>query len=143
MNDKLELSCPKCDKENIVNLSTQLSCKHCGEILTEKKYMKKPWLNLSMLVVSILGISIGIILSIIVYIKFSPTRYPVNIEYQEITNCISPLTEPLKQSGIPNKQNVCICAMNETMKIVDFDLYNENKAVFNAVFQQKANDVCK
>lgn len=96
-----------------------------------------------MLVVSILGISIGIILSIIAYIKFSPSRYPIDIEYKEITNCISPLVEPLKQSAIPNKEKVCICAMNETMEIVDFDLYNENKAVFNSVFQQKANDVCK
>lgn len=143
MNDKVELSCPKCNKDNTVNLSTQLSCKHCGEILTEKKYIKKPWLNLSMLFVSILGIGIGIVFSIIVYIKFAPSRYPIDIEYQEITNCISPRTEPLKQSGIPNKQKVCICAMNETMKIVDFDLYNENKAVFNSVFQQKANDICK
>lgn len=142
MNDRLELICEKCAKSETVSLAAELRCKQCGAMLTGKKYIKKPWVRIPFLASAVSGIILGIVGSVVVYNKFETNRYPVSVEYSEIQTCISPLHEPLKKPGAGNRQEICICALNETMKTVDYDLYQKDRDLFMAVFQQKANEGC-
>jgi hypothetical protein len=136
MNNKLELYCPECDKENTVNLSTQLSCKHCGEILTEKKYIKKPLLSITTTKSIILGITIGVIGISIAYILLKKDRYSTREEYSIINGCV---TKKLSNATEEDKQNICINAYNQTLedeRDLGQKLYADKSQIFEKLFDQ-------
>lgn len=145
MNDKLELSCPKCDKDNTVNLSTQLSCKHCGELLTEKKYIKKPLLSISTTKSIILGITIGVIGLSITYILLKEYRYSAREEFSILTNCIKQNKNLIDHSPT-DKQNICIDAYNQTLedeRDLGQKLYADKSQIFNKLFDQNVEKLSK
>lgn len=145
MNDKLELSCPKCDKDNIVNLSTQLSCKHCGEILTEQKYIKKPLLSISTIKSIVLGIIIGVISISIAYILFKKDRYSTREEFTILTNCVMQNKNLFGRSS-NDRQNICIDAYNQTLedeRDLGQKLYADKSQIFTKLFDQNVEKFSK
>ncbi|MDD5051424.1 MAG: hypothetical protein PHO27_01685 [Sulfuricurvum sp.] len=145
MNDKLELSCPKCDKDNTVNLSTQLSCKHCGEILTEQKYIKKPLLSISTTKSIILGtILSGLVMSFL-YFTFKKDRYSTREEFTILTNCIMQNKNLFGRSS-SDRQNICIDAYNQTLedeRDLDQKLYAEKSQIFSKLFDANVDKLSK
>lgn len=148
MNNKLELSCPECNKDNTVNLSTQLSCKHCGEVLTEKKYIKKPLLNMSTMSTTksiIVGIILGGIVISFLYYTFKKDRYSAREEFTILTNCIMQNTNLFGRSQI-DKQNICIDAYNQTLedeRDLGQKLYADKSQIFNKLFDQNVEKLSK
>lgn len=143
MNDKLELSCPKCDKDNTVNLSTQLSCKHCGEVLTEKKYTEKSFLNMSTTKSIIFGIAIGGLVISFLYFTFKKDRYSTREEYSIIQGCV---TKNLYGRTDNDKQNICINAYNQTLedeRDLGQKLYADKSQIFNKLFDQNVEKLSK
>ncbi|MDP2850439.1 MAG: hypothetical protein Q8O20_05135 [Sulfuricurvum sp.] len=145
MNDKLELSCPKCNKENTVNLSTQLNCKQCGEILTEKKYIKKPFLSISTTKSIILGIILGGIVISFLYYTFKKDRYSTREEFTILTNCIMQNKKLFGRSST-DRQNICIDAYNQTLedeRDLGQKLYADKSQIFTKLFDQNVEKLSK
>lgn len=145
MNDKLELSCPKCDKDNTVNLSTQLSCKHCGEILTEKKYIKKPLLSISTTKSIILGIIIGVIGISVSYILLKKDRYSTREEFTILTKCIMQNKNLFGRPSV-DRQDICIDAYNQTLedeRDIGQKLYDDKSQIFNKLFDTNVQKLSK
>jgi hypothetical protein len=145
MNDKLELSCPKCDKDNTVNLSAQLNCKHCGEILTEKKYTKKPFLGMSTKKSIILGIIIGVMGISASYILLKKERYSTREEFSILNNCITQ-NKNLFGRSLNDKQTICIDAYNQTLedeRDIGQKLYTDKSQIFKKIFDQSVETLSK
>lgn len=145
MNDKLELSCPKCAKDNTVNLSTQLNCKHCGEVLTEKKYIQKPFLSISTTKSIVLGITLGGIVISFLYYTFKKDRYSTREEFSILTNCIMQNKNLFGRSPT-DKQNICIDAYNQTLedeRDLGQKLYADKSQIFNKLFDQNVEKLSK
>lgn len=114
MSEKLELICPKCLYLNSANLKTQLHCKNCKEELTDKKYIKKSVLDISTFKSIIIGISIGIFASLLVYFTFKQDRYSPQEEYILINNCKNK-SDNLSGRSPDDKLKICIEAYNQTL----------------------------
>ncbi|MGD9654736.1 MAG: hypothetical protein AB7U44_06025 [Sulfuricurvum sp.] len=114
MSGKLELICSKCSKAQTVNLSKESKCKHCEEELADKKYIKKPLFNISTFKSIIIGMSIGISVSLLVYFTFKQDRYSPQEEYILITNCKNK-SDNLSGRSPDDKLKICIEAYSQTL----------------------------
>lgn len=145
MNDKLELTCPSCLKENTVNLSSQLKCKHCDEVLTEKLYIKNPKFNLSTFKSIILGIIIGISGMIFAYFALNKDRYSTREEFTIISTCINS-NKNLFARIAADKQNICIDAYNQTLedeRDLNQKLYTEKSQIFTKLYDANIEKLSK
>jgi transcriptional regulator with GAF, ATPase, and Fis domain len=75
--------------------------------LTGEKYSKSIG---SMMIAIVLGTVGGVFLDK----QFETNRYPINIEYNIINNCLSAYEKPLRREYYEKKRKVCICALKET-----------------------------
>jgi ribosomal protein S27E len=116
----LEVECPKCFEENIINLSSTIKCKHCNEPLIGKKYSKP---LISTMTAIIIGAGGGIFLDK----KFETDRYPIHIEYNIIDSCLSSHEEPLYRKHYIKKRDICICSLRKTENELDYDDFKKDK----------------
>jgi len=130
MNDKLELSCPKCDNDNTVNLPAQLNCIHCGEILSEKTYIKKPRYSIPIFKSIFLGIVLGVIGTIALYFTFKVDRFTPKEEYLLINGCVNK-SGNLSGRTLDEKLDICSDTYIQTLsEKKDFNsLYQKNIAI--------------
>ena len=96
----LNISCPNCDEENTIKLSSEIKCKHCEEPLTKTKYekLKKPFLG------TVTAMIIGSVGGHQIVEYFDVDRYPMSVEHSILENCISSYKEPLRISRIRHKK---------------------------------------
>lgn len=135
LKSKLEIICPNCDKENTIKLSSEIKCKKCEEDLTKSKYskFKKP----------IIGAMTAIMIGTPAAYQIgkhmhSEDRYPVATEYSIVYNCIHKDRRPLLKAYIKPKKAICVCALSNTMKSIDYDDYINDEEKFMDIFEQKA-----
>ena len=69
-------------------------------------------------------------------------RYPIKIEYKITANCVSSHTEPMKKQQFHKKLDICICALEDTELVYDYENYSLNQDKFMDIFEEKANE-CK
>ena len=136
MKKDIKITCGNCSKDNTVKLSNELNCKHCEEEITGKKYIKKPWILIPTTIAVLSGIAGG------VYIdeKIEMDRYPISVEHSLLENCISSYEKPLRNSHIRKKKEVCVCALENTIKEVSYGKYENSKNMFTRVFELKAKE---
>lgn len=131
---KLNITCPNCEEENIINLSSEIKCKKCEKKLTKWRYGK--------LKKKVLGTGIAFFLIAPAYeigkVMHSEDRYPIVTEYSIVQSCISSYDQPLQRVYIKNKKNICVCALSKTMKEVDYDDFKKDQEKFLDRFEQKA-----
>lgn len=134
--NKIEIVCSKCSKDNTVKLSDKLHCKHCEEEITEKKYIKKPWILIPTTVAILSGIAGG------VYIdeKIETDRFPMAVEHSLLESCISLDEKPLRQVDVKKKKEICVCALGRTIKEVEYSVYEDNENLFMRSFGKYANE---
>ncbi|MCG3692502.1 hypothetical protein [Aliarcobacter butzleri] len=137
MNEKndnnLKIECPHCSKENKINLSTEIKCKHCEKPLIGQKYRKT---FMSAITAIILGIGGGYYFNE----KLDDNRYPLGLEYALIKSCVSPDERPLLDKDFEKKENICICALNKTQKEIDYSEYKKKQSTYLNIFEVKANE---
>lgn len=136
MENKIKITCSKCSKDNTVKLSDQLNCKHCEEEITGKKYIRKPWILIPTTLAVISGLAGGVYLDE----KIETDRFPMAVEHSLIESCISSYEEPLSRSNIRKKKEVCVCALEDTIKDVSYSEYKESHSLFFRVFKNKAEE---
>ena len=132
---KLEIICPNCEEENAIKLSSEIKCKKCEKDLTKWKYSKfrKP----------IIGAMTAIMIGTPAAYQIgkhmhSEDRYPVATEYSIVNSCISQYSEPLRRVYIKQKKVICVCALSNTMKSIDYEDYKKDQEKFLDIFEQKA-----
>jgi len=132
-DNNLEIECPHCSKENKINLSTKIKCKHCEKPLIGQKY-RKPFM--SAMTALILGAGGGYHINE----QFQSNRYPLTVENGIINSCVSFYEQPLLHKDYKNKENICICALNKTQEEIDYSEYKKKQITFLNTFELKAKE---
>ncbi len=88
---------------------------------------------------AIIGVGSGIALDEV----FETDRYPINVEYSIIDNCISAYDAPLKVRVFNSKKHICECALEKTEQKVSYDDYKNNQSVFLNEFEKQAYTIAK
>jgi hypothetical protein len=132
---KLKITCPNCEEENIIKLSSEIKCKKCEKDLTKWRYSK--------ITKKVLGAGTAFILGVAPAYEIgkhmhSEDRYPIATEYSIVHSCISSHSSPLQRVHIKNKKTICICALSKTMKKIDYDDFTKDQEKFLDIFEQKA-----
>lgn len=134
--DTLNISCPSCNEENNIKLSSENKCKHCKEPLTKTKYeeLKKPFIG------TLTAILIGSFGGHQITEYFDIDRYPMSTEHSILENCISSYDEPLKTSRIRNKKDICVCAFSKTIEKYDYSEFKKNQNEFLIIFDNMSRE---
>ncbi len=132
---KLKIICPNCDEENTIKLSSEIKCKKCKKDLIKWRYSK--------ITKKVLGAGTAFMLGVAPAYEIgkhmhSEDRYPVATEYSIVHSCISSYSAPLNRVQIENKKAICVCALSNTMKTIDYDEYKKDQEKFIDIFEQKA-----
>ena len=130
----MKIECPKCFKENSLNLEAKVNCGHCKEEITGYTY-KKPLISAT----TALIIGAGGFFAVDNYV-LSNDRYPISAEYELIELCTSSYQKPMKSRSFSEKKSVCICALEETMKDISYSDLNDEESNFIGVFETKASE---
>jgi hypothetical protein len=134
------ISCPHCRKDNAINLSKAIKCRHCDKGLTGYKYIKKS--IIPVVTAAIIGISAGKVLDDRFENKyFENSRYPIAIEYSIIENCISAADKPLEFNKFKEKKDICECALEGVQKKYSYSEYKEDKNGFLKEYKRQADKV--
>jgi hypothetical protein len=136
LSENINISCPNCNEENSVKLSSEIKCKNCEESLTGIKYakLKKP------LIGTFTALMIGGFGGHKAIEYFDTDRYPMSVEHSILENCISSYDEPLRSSYIRNKKEVCVCAFQKTLKEYDYKEFKKNQYGFLNTFETKSRE---
>lgn len=125
----MNIECPKCFKNNNLNLEAKVNCGHCKEEISGYTY-KKPIISAT----TALMIGVGGFYVTDKYV-LAEDRYPVEIEYSLIDSCVSSSREPMRYRYYEWKQDICFCSLEETMKEVSYRDYKKNEHEFLAKFE--------
>lgn len=128
--DLKECNCSKVDKEVQANLIVE--CKTCKLILYNKTFIK-PYKIAMLLLISGYGASNFIDYAV------SDNRYPLAVEYEVLSSCINSDRGLLSSSTYSRKQDVCLCALEETMNEISYVRFNLNRESFFKVLRDHKN----
>uniref|UniRef100_UPI0040473A1A hypothetical protein n=1 Tax=Aliarcobacter sp. TaxID=2321116 RepID=UPI0040473A1A len=132
-DNNLKIECPHCSKENEINLSTEIKCKHCEKPLIGHKY-RKPFMS------AITAFVLGAWDTNQINEQFESNRYPINFEYAIINSCVSDSEQPLLRKNYKYKEDICICALNKTQEEIDYSDYENKQNTFLNIFEAKARE---
>ncbi len=135
LESKLELKCPSCEEDNTVKLSSEIKCKKCEKDLTKWKYGKIK--NKALIVWTVFIYGAVPAYEIEKYMHHED-RYPTATEYSIVDNCIFKDKRPLSRAYIKQKKAICVCALSNTMKNIDYNEYKKDQEKFMDIFEQKA-----
>lgn len=148
LNNEIEIICPKCSKTVTADLE-YANC-DCGEQLSKKKYIKKPWMVISTTVAFLSGV-VGTVGGEYYLVKENSinektiqnkvsNRYSTNDEFLILETCIFADDRPLDRSEVDVKKRICICALEKTQHDIDLLIYDKNNPNFMYTFYEKANE---
>ncbi len=130
----MDLVCPKCFQDTDLEVQSGVVCKHCNEDISGFKF-RKP--IISSTTAFIFGV--GGFFAFDNYV-LSEDRYPVAIEYEIIELCTSSYKKPMKIKNFKEKKSACICALEETMKIISYSDINKDESEFMKEFEKNASE---
>lgn len=121
----LDIECPHCYKENTINLSKEIKCKHCEKPLIGEKY-KKPLITAFTAI--LLGSGIG--MTVDSYLNLN--RASVENEFIMMKTCIDEYHNFKYESETHYKEvrKDCSCAVESMLGIIDAEkarFYTESK----------------
>lgn len=137
MNDKnensIELECPHCSKDNTIKLLDDIKCNHCNKKLIGYKYK-------SVIMSAMTAIILGAGGTYFIKEKFEENRYPISIEHEIISSCISSDRTVLEKNHYRKKELICICALDKTQEELNYNDYQEKGNAFYSIFEKKAKE---
>ena len=135
----MQIECPSCSATNSVNVPGKVVCGECKKPLEGHSYRtsKKP------LVSATTALVIGAVGAYQVDKTFFDThRYPVQFEYELIDLCVNSSRALRGFDAQVEKTNICICALNETMKQMSFREAQKSESELLTRFR-KATSTCR
>tara|TARA_B100000446_G_scaffold184189_2_gene205715 strand:- start:3266 stop:3664 length:399 start_codon:yes stop_codon:yes gene_type:complete len=130
----MKIECPKCFKENNLNLEAKVNCGHCKEEITGYTY-KKPLISAT----TALMIGAGGFYAVD-QVVLADDRYPVTTEYSIIDSCLNNYREPIAYRIYDEKREVCICTLEKTMEEFSYNDFKEGQEAFIKVFEGKVKE---
>lgn len=121
----MKIECPACAHKQTFAITA--SCGNCNGILSGHLYRKyrKPFLSATTALV--LG----------AYGSYKVTdnlhdesRYPLRVEYALVDACVNANARPLPSQSYQRKQEICLCALEETIKEVTYREMRKNHEAF-------------
>lgn len=131
----MRIECPKCFKENKLNLEAKVICGHCKEVISGYSY-RKPLISAT----TALFIGAGGFYTAEKLLE--DRRYPILEEYGIVESCVSSYSKLLSASQFKNKRAICICALDRTQDDFSVSDFRKYEREFLAKFEENAKQ-CK
>jgi 20S proteasome alpha/beta subunit len=112
----MQIECPSCHQNNEIEYAKNIKCGSCQKTLAGHFYKRasKPFLSTA-IVVGITAFGGYSLLS-----EDNSDRYPIAVEYELINSCSNLSYGALSRKSAATKQNMCICALKETMSEISY-----------------------
>ncbi len=120
----MEITCPKCSKGTIFNITEAISCSHCQTSFNKIKFAKKA------MITAWSALAIGGVAGHKIDDFLEPNRYAIAVEYALIESCVNGGREIGYQRLTAAKFGVCACALEKTQKTIDFKHYKAAPSEF-------------
>lgn len=130
--NQINLQCPKCKKKTAVNLSKAVKCLHCNETITNHNVKR-------IVAIAAAALTIGIGSGHAIDDSFEKNRYPVDVEYGIIENCITANEQRLSYKNYSRKQDICECALLKTQEKIGYTTLQMNEDGFLKEFQEQVS----
>ncbi|BCO12845.1 hypothetical protein [Aeromonas hydrophila] len=130
------IECPSCAKDNKIEFGENILCRECKCSFAGHSYkkVKKPLISVTTaLIFGAFGAHN------IDKVFFEEQRYPVNIEYELIDNCINSSRPLISSYRYNDKATVCVCALEKTMKVISYDHLKKSEPDFLAHFRRNVS----
>lgn len=121
-----------CGETADTHASLKVYCSTCSNVLLRKIY-KRPFKSAF----------IGIVLSYggLNFVEYAITdnRYPLKTEFAILNACMSPNQMPVARGVYGERQEMCLCALEDTMNEISHIRYLVNKNGFLDAFEANAS----
>lgn len=128
----MNIVCPSCSLANTFESGEQITCGGCHKSFaghTYKKYKKSFFSGTAALIVGVLGgYQADQWLS-------DSSRYPLAMEYAILNSCINSSNSVASHVRTAKKQEVCLCALENTMSDIDYAQASGNEQKFASRFR--------
>lgn len=128
----MKIECPSCSTDNEIEFGEYIACSECKETLAGhlyKKY-KKPFVSATTaLFIGAYGTYKAD------QLLFEEQRYPLNVEYELIDNCVNSSRTPMYWSRQAKKTQVCLCALEKTMEEISYKELRKSEPEFLTRFR--------
>lgn len=123
-----------CKCEGPIKVKTRIShtCSSCQKAVKGLQFKKK--LKYAA-IIGVIGYGSGQALESVVF----DNRYPLDVEYSIIDACVNASGKALSSSQYKNKQNLCLCAVEDTINDVSYSTYKSSTHIFNQSLQRSLN----
>lgn len=130
----MKIECPKCFKENNLNLEAKVNCGHCKEDITGYTYKKPLMSAATALIIGAGGFYAAD------HFVLADDRYPVTTEYSIIDSCLNNYRGPVAYRIYDEKREVCICTLEKMMEDVSYKDFREDQGKFIKLFESKVKE---
>lgn len=128
----MQIECPSCAADNKIEFGENIVCYECKKSFSGHSFkkFKKPMISAT----AALFIGAYGTYQVDQYF-FEVNRYPVNVEYELLDNCIN--SSRLKRSSFQhiNKSRVCTCALEKTMEAISYSDFRKSDSGFLSRFR--------
>ncbi len=126
----------KCTDEADITASVRFRCETCSTSI-KKFTVKKPFKSAGIAALLAFGSSQFIDYAI------TDNRYPMAKEYEILNLCMSNHKKPLATSRYRKKQQICLCAFEDTKNEISYVRYKVNEEGFLSAFSDNAKSCNK
>ena len=128
----MQIECPSCATDNKIEFGENIICNECKKTFAGHSYkkFKKPLLSTTA------ALAIGAFGAYqIDQVFFEDQRYPLNVEYELIDSCVNSSRKPMYSDQKIQKTQTCVCALEKTMKEVNYKDLKKSESVFLTRFR--------
>ena len=129
----MQIECPSCSTDNQIEFGKNIICNNCKESFAGYSYkrFKKP------LISATAALFIGAFGTYKAdQIFFEDQRYPLNVEYELVDSCVNASRTLMSSYRQADKAQVCICALEKTMKAISYKELKKSEPEFLTHFRR-------
>lgn len=129
----MQIECPSCSTDNQIEFGENIICNQCKESFAGYSYkkFKKP------LISATAALFIGAFGTYKAdQIFFKDQRYPLNVEYELVDSCVNASRTLANTYRQAKKTQVCICALEKTMKVISYKELKKSESEFLTHFRR-------
>lgn len=104
------VECPKCAKDKEIEFAKNIICDECKSSFFGYRFRKHKRKLISATTALLIGTAGGYKAGDF----FTEERYPLAVEYQLVSACVSSDNRALQRNSYVQKQQTCLCAVQET-----------------------------
>ena len=129
----VSVNCPACSAVNELDQHRKIECDECQKPITGHKYRAKKAVSAS------LAFAVGFAGYGLVDRKLlDEKRYPMELEYALVNACTNGDISALPRGLYESKQEICLCAVDKTIKALPYNELDERKSELKTVLSASA-----